>query len=34
MGVIGNDLEKQIVARTPLGRTGQRAADRKMSMIV
>ena len=23
VGVVGNDLEKQIVARTPLGRTGQ-----------
>jgi 3-oxoacyl-[acyl-carrier protein] reductase len=23
MGVIGNDFEKQLVARTPLGRTGQ-----------
>ena len=23
MGVIGNDYEKQAVARTPLGRTGQ-----------
>ena len=23
MGVIGNDLEKQFVAQTPLGRTGQ-----------
>jgi len=23
MGVIGNDLEKQLVAQTPLGRTGQ-----------